>query len=227
MNEIESSIEGFSQAGKFPDPFTLILLAGALSLLPFVTLMTTSFIKIAVVLSLVRNALGVQQIPPNMALYGLSLILTIYIMTPVIAHVVDAVEEQSPKTVEDTFKVIKTGSEPFREFLSKHADPREVEFFLGSARRLWPENLSKDVHHDSFVVLIPSFMVSEITDAFKIGFLLYLPFIAIDLIISNLLLAMGMVMMSPMTISLPLKLFLFVMIDGWTTLIRGLILTYR
>ncbi len=227
MDEIVTTLDRAGDVKGFPDPFTLIALAGAMALLPFVTLMVTSFVKIAVVLSLVRNALGVQQIPPNMALYGLALILTIYIMTPVVSHVIKAVDDQSPKTVEDTIAVVKKGADPFRQFLKTHAEEREINFFLTSAKKLWPTNIVGDVDRSSFVILIPAFMVSEMTDAFKIGFLLYLPFIAIDLIVSNLLLAMGMVMMSPMTISLPLKLFLFVMIDGWTTLIRGLIMTYH
>jgi type III secretion protein R len=113
-----------------------------------------------------------------------------------------------------------------RAFLMEHTTASQREFFLTTATRLWPASMAETVTPDSFFILAPAFTVAELTAAFEIGFLIYLPFVVIDLIVSNILLAMGMMMVSPMTISLPLKLFLFVMVDGWSRLVEGLILSY-
>ncbi|THF57264.1 type III secretion system export apparatus subunit SctR [Pseudothauera rhizosphaerae] len=210
------------------DPLNLAFALALLALVPILVVVTTSFVKIAVVLSLVRNALGVQQIPPNMALYGLAAILSFYIMAPVGQHMYETLQAQSAsiESTGDFARVVVDGAEPLRGFLLKHSRPQLREFFLQTAHRLWDQKLVADLSHQHFIVLMPAFLVSELTSAFEIGFLLYLPFIVIDLIVSNILLAMGMMMVSPVTISLPLKLFLFVMVDGWSRLIRGLVLTY-
>jgi len=211
-----------------PDPLTLILLTAVLALAPFFAVMVTSYVKLTVVLSLVRNALGVQQIPPNMVLNGIAVILTIYIMAPVGQMTFAAIENEDFKDF-NTAKlkvVLEKGSTPIREFLNRHTTMHEKRFFLDTAKRVWGDKAKVEIADDSFFVLIPAFTVSELTSAFQIGFLLYLPFIAIDLIVSNILLAMGMMMVSPMTISLPFKLLLFVLIDGWARLIHGLVLTY-
>lgn len=210
----------------FPDPFSTMVLLLALGLLPFAVLMMTSFVKIAIVLSLVRNALGVQQIPPNMALYGLALILTGYIMAPIFHNVLTALKAAPEVNLKDFIELVFRNSEPLRQFLAQNSDAYQIDFFRNTTDSLWPSEMAAAINRNSYMVLIPAFMVSELTDAFKIGFLLYLPFYAIDLTVSNILLAMGMVMVSPMTISLPLKLLLFVLVEGWTSLIQGLILTY-
>ena len=214
---------------QLPDPVTLIAVLGALALVPFIAIMVTSFVKLAVVLTLVRNALGVQQIPPNSAIYGLSIILSIYIMAPVGVNVYDALQGKNLSLANHAqfIDTIEQAAQPFKEFLEKHVKPDQQDFFYRTTRAMWPKPLADKVQPDSYFVLIPSFTVSELTAAFEIGFLIYLPFIAIDLIVSNILLAMGMMMVSPLTISLPFKLFLFVMMDGWTRLIHGLVLTYQ
>jgi type III secretion protein R len=215
-------------SGSF-DPVLLIIVIALLGLVPFMAIMATSFVKIVVVLTLVRNALGIQQIPPTMALSGLAIILTVYIMAPVGIFAYDQMVDQD-LTKMDTRTLLSTlsdAAEPFRDFLDRHAADSEKAFFVNSARTLWPVEYSKNVTPRDLLVLIPAFTVSELTEAFQIGFLLYLPFIVIDLIVSNILLAMGMMMVSPMTISLPFKLLLFVLVDGWTRLVHGLILTYR
>lgn len=213
---------------QIPDPISLIILTAILALAPFFAVMATSYVKLVVVLSLVRNALGVQQIPPNMVLNGIAVILTIYIMAPVGQATFAAVENENLKeiNVATLRQVMEKGSEPIRNFLNTHTSSHEKKFFLDTARRLWGDKAKIEITDDSFFVLIPAFTVSELTSAFQIGFLLYLPFIAIDLIVSNILLAMGMMMVSPMTISLPFKLLLFVLVDGWARLIHGLVLTY-
>lgn len=214
---------------SLPDPFYIISTLVLLSLAPFVAIMVTSFIKMVVVLSLVRNALGIQQIPPNMVINGLAIILSLYVMAPIGQDVYD-IARQSNFSTRNMASIVETVSEakqPFTDFLMKHSNPRERAFFVNAAKSLWPENRAKDIREDNLLIVIPAFTVSELTSAFEIGFLLYLPFVVIDLVISNILLAMGMMMVSPMTISLPFKLLLFVLIEGWARLIHGLVLTYR
>lgn len=210
------------------DPITLAFILALMVLLPTLLVVSTSFLKISVVIMLIRNALGVQQIPPNVALYGLSLILTVYIMAPIGNHMVQAVVAQpnAMKSVESLVATVRTAGEPMRGFLERNSKPEQRDFFVRTAKKLWGPELSASVQSTDFLVLMPAFLVTELTSAFQIGFLVYLPFVVIDLIVSNILLAMGMMMVSPVTISLPLKLFLFVAVDGWTKLIQGLVMTY-
>jgi type III secretion protein R len=233
------------------DPFMLIVLLVGLSLLPFVAMVATSYLKIVVVMSLIRNALGIQSIPPNMVINALAMILTFYIMAPVMGESWNAVSAEMEKARQASVAhatpgdpgapgaaegdgrwfetdAIAKAAEPFRQFLSVQTSDRERAFFVNTAERLWAKNPDEPavVDPESFFILIPSFCVSELSKAFQIGFLVYLPFIAIDIIISNILLAMGMMMVSPVTISLPFKLLLFVMVNGWTLLIQGLVRGY-
>lgn len=220
--------------GNF-DPISLAIALALLALLPLIAVMTTSFLKLAVVFALVRNALGVQQVPPNMALYGLAAILSVYVMGPVVmqvGHELQAVRQQSSQSVSGgdqvnaMFEAVARGAGPMREFMLKNSRPEQRDFFVRTARHLWGDAQARDLQQNDLIVLVPAFLVSELTEAFQIGFLLYLPFVIIDLIVSNILLAMGMMMVSPVTISMPLKLFLFVMVDGWTRLVQGLVLSY-
>lgn len=213
--------------GNF-DPVSLALALALVAFIPTVVVVSTTFLKLAVVMSLLRNALGIQQIPPNLALYGLALILTVYIMAPVgqEMHRQFLSEPTTTTAADRMINAVAKGAEPLREFLVKHSDREQRSFFLKATRQMWGETMASQVKENDFMILVPSFMVTELVSAFKIGFLLFLPFIIIDLIISNILLAMGMMMVSPVMISMPLKLFLFVMVDGWTRLIQGLILSY-
>jgi len=227
------------------NPFTLIVLLVGLSLLPFVAMVATSYLKIVVVMSLIRNALGIQSIPPNMVLNALAMILTFYIMAPVMGESWTIAQKAlgesaaasqraaaqpavAPNNAVLETEALANAAEPFRKFLADHTSDRERAFFIHTAERLWAKSVDEpaNVDPESFYILIPSFCVSELTKAFQIGFLVYLPFIAIDIIVSNILLAMGMMMVSPVTISLPFKLLLFVMVDGWTLLIQGLVRGY-
>lgn len=210
------------------DPITLAVLLALMALLPTLVVVCTAFLKIVVVMSLLRNALGVQQMPPNLALYGMALILAAYVMAPVGVHMFDRIGAQPDnlKSLPAFITSVREGAEPLRDFMVKNSRPEQRDFFVRTAQRMWGPELSAGVGARDFLVLMPAFVVSELTAAFQIGFLLYLPFVVIDLIVSNILLAMGMMMVSPVTISLPLKLFLFVMVDGWSRLIQGLVLTY-
>jgi type III secretion protein R len=210
-------------------PLSLIAILFLLSLLPIFAVVGTCFLKISIVLSLLRNALGIQQIPPNMAIYGLSLILTMFIMAPIGFQLGETLNDNQLSLSSDAFyetldsKVLT----PYREFLLKHTEERQLTFFGQATIKIWPEKIRSAIPQNSLFVAIPAFTVSQLTEAFKIGILLYLPFIAIDLIISNILLAMGMMMVSPVTISLPFKILLFVAIGGWEKLLTQLILSYQ
>jgi type III secretory pathway component EscR len=341
-------------------PALVLVTVVALALAPFVAVMVTSFTKIVVVLSLLRNALGLQQVPPNVVINGLAIVLSIYVMYPVILDTTAAVNglppvtasaaaqaapapappdgttapatapaqtapparpAPSPTTASDDpppaspaaadarraealaqataasagrrgplfanvqgspdalpppadpgpavtdagpapgsteartrvvvpaqppatriselsltgggkltmdrlLAMIEAGKEPLRKFLIQHSSDAERAFFLRSAQRLLPPASRDEITVNDFIVVIPAFTVSELTAAFQIGFLIYLPFLIIDLVVSNILLALGMMMMSPTTVSLPFKLLLFVLIDGWAKLVHGLVLTY-
>ena len=216
------------QSGS-PDPVVILLTLGFLSLAPFMAIMVTSFAKLVIVLSLVRNALGLQQIPPNLVLNGLALVLSIYIMAPLGLQIMRSAEQRLAGGIQTKamFEVIRDARAPLQQFLGKHAQPREREFFVQSAARLWPEEQAQELKNDDLMVLVPAFTVSELTAAFKIGFIIYLAFVIGDLVVANVLVALGMMMFSPTVVSVPLKLLLFVLLDGWSKLIHGLILTYR
>lgn len=210
-------------------PVNLIMITMLMGLLPFFLTLATSYIKVVVVTYLIRNALGVQQVPPGMVLSGLAMILSVFIMAPVGQQTYALLEKQnvsSQFTPSEFARVISSCSDPLKNFLIKNTDRRIYNSFTSVAVRIWPDEVKKNVAPDSFVFVVPSFVISELTKAFQIGFLLYLPFVAIDLIISNILLAMGMMMVSPMTISLPFKLMLFVALDGWLKVSQGLMLSY-
>jgi type III secretion protein R len=200
----------------------------ALGLTPFLIVSMTAFLKIAVVMFLIRNALGVQQTPPNLVLYGIAMVLTVYVTTPLMS---DLYTRLTARPIDfNSVESIKTAAtairQPVQAHLMRFTQPAERQFFLSATGRVWPESARADVKDDDLVVLLPAFVSSELTRAFEIGFLLYLPFLVIDLVVSNVLMAMGMMMVSPTLISVPLKLFLFVGVDGWSRLMHGLILSY-
>ena len=209
-------------------PSSALITVIVLALAPFVAVMVTSFTKIVVVLSLLRNALGTQQIPPNVVLNGLALILTIYVMYPVGQAMMAQLDGRGSFTenVEDLLLAADATKEPLRDFMVKHSGEREREFFLNTARRMVGAEQAETMTRDDFMVIVPAFTISELTAAFQIGFLIFLPFIVIDLVVANILMAMGMMMLSPTTISLPFKLLLFVMVEGWAKLAHGLVLSY-
>ncbi len=224
-------------------PGSALITVVLISLAPFFAVMVTSFTKIVVVLTLVRNALGTQQVPPNVVLNGLALILTVYVMYPTLGEMYDSATgetriettiegdtvESGPSPLENSgniFGMADRAKEPLRTFLRKHSDPVERTFFLRTQQRIGGKDKAGDLKESDFVILIPAFVVKELKLAFQIGFLIFLPFLVIDMVISNILLAMGMMMLSPTTISLPFKLLLFVLVDGWVKLTHGLVLSY-
>ncbi|MDO8461907.1 MAG: type III secretion system export apparatus subunit SctR [Deltaproteobacteria bacterium] len=217
-------------------PVLLLLVLAGLSLVPFVVMMTTSFVKIAVVLALVRNALGTQQIPPNPIVTGLAMILTIYIMIPVgqqiyqensdIIHKGTTQPIMSEASVNVLLEGVKKAKEPIREFLFKHAHEKERALFFGLSKKMRPAQFREEVGDKDFIILIPAFVISELTEAFQIGFIIFIPFLVIDMVVTNVLLSLGMFQISPITVSLPFKLLLFVLVDGWHLIAKGLIMSY-
>lgn len=215
-------------------PALILTLVIGLALAPYVAVMITAFTKLVVVFSLLRNALGLQQTPPNLVLNGLAIILSIYVMYPVGLEMAEAAQpvlaqqstQEKSLSATQLFDAAQRAKEPLRTFLVKHTSADEREFFLATARRMLPEPKRAQLTGEDLIVVVPAFTVSELARAFQIGFILFLPFLVIDLIVANVLQALGMMMMSPTTISLPFKLLLFVLLDGWSKLIHGLVLTY-
>lgn len=220
-----------------PSVVTKLAVLASLSLLPFVVMLLTSFMKMIIVLSLMRNALGTQQTPPNQVLTGIALLLTIYVMFPTgvlmydaSKHVIDQAPKAavfSPESAAIIVGIVNESKEPLRKFIQRNSVGVHIQKFYKLAYRIFPEPYRKELKQTDFIILIPAFITSQLKAAFEIGVLIYLPFFVIDLVVSNILLAMGMMMLSPLTIALPVKLLLLVMIDGWTILVEGLVLTFR
>ncbi len=210
------------------DPLILAVFLGALALMPMLLIICTSFLKIVIVLMITRNAIGVQQVPPSMAINGIALAATLFIMAPVGYEIAESVKV-SPLDMSNVQTFLQTGSEaiqPLRAFMLRNVDADVLTRLQENTTRLWPEQMAREVQREDLILLIPAFVLSQLQAGFEIGFLIYIPFIVIDLIVSNLLLALGMQMVSPMTISLPLKLLLFVLVSGWSRLLDSLFLSY-
>ncbi|MEO1066828.1 MAG: type III secretion system export apparatus subunit SctR [Pseudomonadota bacterium] len=211
-----------------PALVSILIVSIGLGFLTFMVIAATSFIKLSVVLFIVRNALGIQQTPPNLVLYAIALSLTLFISAPMITAISQQLQaSRIPlETTDDWVAASKVAQEPVVDHLMRFTTDADRNFFLQSALKVWPEDRTVELEPDNLMVLIPSFMVAELTRAFQIGFLLYLPFVVIDLVITTILMAMGMAMVSPALLSTPLKLFLFVSVEGWTRLVQGLVLSY-
>jgi type III secretion protein R len=217
-------------------PLVLIAVMAALSLLPFVLLLMTSFVRIAVVLSILKSALGTPQVPPSQVVTGLALLLTLYVMAPTGERMYRAVEPLlgraagadvvSAETIAAAGAAADRAKEPLREFLLKHSAPRDRALFHGLSLRMRAPAERAEITDRDMLVVVPAFLTSELRRAFEIGFLIFIPFLIVDMVIANILLALGMHMLSPTTVSLPFKLLLFVLADGWTLVIRGLVESY-
>lgn len=229
-----------TEAVKQPPLVQKVAILAGLSLLPFAVMLLTSFLKMVVVLSLLRQALGVQNSPPNPVINGIALLMAIYVMFPTgMAMYNDSqefIQTKAPAATESFISnasveymvgVIEHGQEPMRKFLIKNSMQKHRTYFYQLAKQKFPPPFKSELKSTDFIVIIPAYITSQVKGAFEIGVLLYLPFFVIDLVVSNILLAMGMMMLSPLTIALPLKLLLLVMVDGWTLLIEGIVLTYR
>lgn len=211
-----------------PRPLESLAVLAALSLLPFAVVMLSSFSKMSIVLSLFRSALGSQQAPPAVVLTGLAAVLTGYVMSPVVTELVARARALPATTGEarEWGRELAHVGEPLRDFLLKHASVEERRRFVELAVEL--HGPSADVPADTDLgVIVPAFVLTELREAFQLGFVVFLPFLVVDMVVANVLLALGMQTLSPTQVSLPLKLLLFVAADGWGLLARGLVLGYR
>jgi type III secretion protein R len=205
----------------------ILALSAFLGLVPFLAVAVTSYTKIAVVLLVVRNAIGIQQTPPNIIIYTIAILISFYIMYPVLSDVYTIISRQNltELNMQDLQRLLMMASEPVRAFLLKFVDESEQQFYIDTLKQIWP-NRAAIAQKNDFVILVPAFLAEELTRAFQLGFLLYIPFLVVDIVVSAVLIALGLQMMSPTIISIPFKLLLFVAIDGWNRLFQGLILSY-
>jgi type III secretion protein R len=214
-------------------PIALVVALALVSLVPFVFMGVTAFVKISTVLQIVRSAIGAQSVPSNTVIMALATALTLIAMAPVGERIIDRAMPlvQNRTAREDTTALIEKGidavREPMRDFLKKNASDKEKTRFFVVAKNARPEVEREKVTPDDLSVLVPAFVVTELTEAFAIGFLVFLPFLVIDLVVANVLLALGMQMLNPTQVSLPFKLLLFVAIDGWGLLAQALVSGYR
>jgi flagellar biosynthesis protein FliP len=207
----------------FSNSVQLLIALALISLFPFLLISVTSFLRIIVVMSIIRSAIGTAQVPPNTILIGLSLFMTIYTMAPAFEEVNKTAVIPYNNGQITQMKAFEIGLKPFQKFMIRQTRPNDLALFVGFAKITPP----KTVNDVPAYVLIPAFMISELKTAFQIGFLLFIPFVIIDLVVANILLSLGMFMLSPVMISLPFKILLFVLSDGWNLIAKGLLLSFR
>lgn len=213
-------------------PIALVVALALVSLVPFLFMGVTAFVKISTVLQIARSAIGAQNVPSNTVVMALATALTLIAMAPAGQRIVDRLTPLvNDKGKQDTTALVEKGidavREPMRDFLEANASEKERGRFFEVARNARPEAERAAVGRRDLSVLVPAFVVTELTEAFAIGFLIYLPFLVIDLVVANVLLALGMQMLNPTQVSLPFKLLLFVAIDGWGLLAQALVSGYR
>lgn len=209
--------------GDRSESVNIVLLLTILSVLPSILIMLTCFPRIIIVLSLIRNGMGMQQMPPNQVLIGLALFLTFFIMSPVISDVNTQAYQPYIEEEIDEEEALEKAMEPVRGFMLKQTYKSDLEFFMSISEN---DKDAQAIEEVSNTCLIPAFITSEIKRGFQIGFFIYIPFIVIDLIVASTLMAMGMMMLPPIVISLPFKLLLFVLVDGWMLTVKTLISSF-
>lgn len=207
---------------NFNPVLQLLLLMSTFSILPFVFCCMTSFLRFTIVFSMLKTALGTQQVPPSIVIIGLSMILTFYTMGGVFQKMYDLGSASFGKQ-QNFVQVIAEGSKPLKEFMMKQTRESDLAFFVELASKKQPDS-PEDI---TIWEVAPAFIVSELRTAFKIGFVVFVPFIVLDLIVANILLALGMFMLSPTIISLPFKLLIFIAVDGWALIVQGLVQSYN
>lgn len=225
-----STVPGVSLTvdGQSPDPkqvtsgVQLLVLMTVLSLAPTVLILGTSFTRIVIVLSMVRNAIGTPSVPPNQVIIGLSLLLTFFIMAPVYKQMDETAIQPYLSGQIDQAAALKKVQVPIREFMFKQTREKDIQLFIDMGNEPQPATLD-DIPS---VSLFPAFVISELRTAFTMGFVIYIPFLVIDLVVSSILLSMGMMMLPPSLVSLPFKLLLFIMVDGWYLLVQSLVLSF-
>ena len=213
------NLDSFTEPLQFSSSISLLLAISSISIAPFFLISTTSFVRFAIVLGMIRNAIGTNQSPPNPVIISIALFMTFYVMTPTWVNIYNnAIIPYQNKTITQE-EALNNGIKPFRTFMLKYTRQQDLALFVEFSKIPTVSNVEKI----PIYVLIPAFMISELKTAFQIGFMLFIPFIVIDLVVSNILLSLGMFMLSPVMISLPFKILLFVLVDGWNLITRGLL----
>ncbi|MEY7998704.1 flagellar type III secretion system pore protein FliP [Clostridium sp. Mt-5] len=219
---VNVSVDNASTPQQYVGNIKLLIVLTILTLLPSIIMMMTSFVRIIVVFGFLRSAMGTQQAPPNQVLIGLALFLTVFIMLPVYGKINSTAIQPYLNNKITEEQAIETGAKPLRDFMLRQTRQKDLKLFVDNAKLNY--KVTKD--NAPLYVVIPAYMISELKTAFQIGFLLYIPFMIIDLVVSSVLMSMGMFMLPPVMISLPFKLLLFVMVDGWYLLVKSLIISF-
>lgn len=220
---ISIGVDQTTQPGEVAQSLQVLFLLTVLSLAPSILILTTSFTRIVIVLSFVRSALATQQMPPNQVLVGLSLFLTLFIMFPTWQAVNNTAIQPYLTGRLPADQALSAGLKPVRQFMLKQTREKDLALFVEMSKTPRPRN-PEDVPTQ---VVVPAFVISELKTAFQIGFMIFIPFLVIDMIVASTLMSMGMVMLPPVTISLPFKILLFVLVDGWYLVVRSLLLSFK
>ncbi len=220
---IPSDLQTFVDPQGFSTTMRLLFTMASIAFIPFFVMSTTSFLRTVIVLSMVRTALATQQAPPNMIIVALSMFITIFVMTPTWNEINRVAVTPYREGKLNQMEMLEQGIKPIRLFMLKLTRDKDLALFIEFSQIQNPQNYE----NIPIFVIIPAFIISELKTAFQIGFLLFIPFVVIDLIISNILLSLGMFMLSPAIISLPFKILLFVLTDGWNLIIRGLLISFQ
>ena len=221
---VNIDIGGAGTANDYVSNIKLLIFFTILSLLPSIVIMVTSFTRIVIVFSFLKNAMGVTQSVPNQILVGLALFLSLFIMAPVFTEMNDKAIQPYLNNTMTQEDAIEVGGKPLKEFMLKQTREKDLALFV-EISGIDTENLTEEVELPLYII-IPAFSISELKTAFQIGFLLYLPFLIIDIVVGSILMSMGMFMLPPVMVSLPFKLLLFVMVDGWYLLVKSLIMSF-
>jgi flagellar biosynthesis protein FliP len=220
--ELSIKLDGLN-TGEGSDIIEILLTLTVIALLPSILIMTTCFTRIVIVLSCVRNAIGLQQTPPNQVLVGIALFLSLFIMSPAISQINETAYQPYQRGEITQVQAAEKAIEPLRGFMLKNTNSEDLNMFLSMGHYEQPET-TDDIQT---TVLIPAFITSELKRAFTMGFLVYLPFLVIDMVVASTLMSLGMVMLPPILVSLPFKLLLFVLADGWTMTLKALVMGFH
>ena len=215
-------IEDADDPGKVSSALQILVLLTVLTLAPAILIMTTSFARIIIVLSFLRQAMGTQQTPPTQILIGLALFLTMFVMGPVWSEINEGALKPYMEEELGQFEALKLAEIPIKRFMLNHTREKDLSLFINLSEDKNPES-EEDI---SIQTVVPAFIISELKTAFQIGFLIYIPFLILDMVVASILLSMGMMMLPPVLISLPFKLMLFVMVDGWYLTVGSLMKSF-
>lgn len=213
---------GDGEAGGASSTISILLLLTVLSLAPSILVLMTSFTRIVIVLGFVRTSLGTQQMPPNQVLIGLALFLSLFVMSPTIGEINQAAYQPYSRGELTQTEALEQAAVPLKNFMFKHVQEKDLKLFLDFSGAERPEGMDDT----PLTALIPAYVISELKAAFKMGFVIFIPFLVIDMVISSTLMSMGMMMLPPVMISLPFKILLFILVDGWYLVVKGLLLSY-